>query len=260
MRGLANEKKRRIIFNKCRKRGDIILLQETHSNINRQQIWEHEWGGKILFSHGKNDARGVAMLFGKNVDYRIIKFRTDVEGRYLIAELKLEELICTIVNVYAPNLDKPVFFEQLHKDLAEYSENKILAGDFNLTMNPTIDRLNTYQNNNKSLSVLNKIIDHYYLQDSWRARNESNKEYSWYKISRNKQEIKASRIDMAFCSMGLNIENITYFPATFTDHRALFISVKCTQGKTRGPGYWKFNCLLLRNKEFVDFLNKNCLF
>jgi len=43
VRGLSNFKKRRVIFNWCRKmKSDIILLQETPSKLEIEKQWEHE--------------------------------------------------------------------------------------------------------------------------------------------------------------------------------------------------------------------------
>ena len=64
VRGLASDEKRRSIFEYCRKRGDIILLQETHSVKENEQIWKNEWGGPIFFAHGAHDARGVCTMIG----------------------------------------------------------------------------------------------------------------------------------------------------------------------------------------------------
>jgi exonuclease III len=59
VRGLANLKKRRSIFNWCKRSyTDLILLQETHSTSDVETQWRHEWGGNIYFSHGTHN-RGV---------------------------------------------------------------------------------------------------------------------------------------------------------------------------------------------------------
>ena len=56
VRGVSNLKKRRSMFNFCRKlSADLILLQETHSTQRTETHWQHEWGGKIIFSHGSSN-------------------------------------------------------------------------------------------------------------------------------------------------------------------------------------------------------------
>ena len=81
--GLAEEKKRRSVFDACRRRADVIFLQETHSQERTEKIWCHEWGGVIKFSHGQSDARGVCILFKASLDYHIKSTWCDIEGRVL---------------------------------------------------------------------------------------------------------------------------------------------------------------------------------
>ena len=61
-RGLAEGKKRRTVFHwlKTFHRG-ITLLQETHSHHTTEKTWMRDWGGKIIFSHGNTQGRGVAI-------------------------------------------------------------------------------------------------------------------------------------------------------------------------------------------------------
>ncbi len=61
--GIRDESKRRQVFNYLRMKGaDIILLQEVHSIENIEKIWQNEWGGKALFSHGTSNSTGVCSL------------------------------------------------------------------------------------------------------------------------------------------------------------------------------------------------------
>ena len=91
MRGLGDETKRRGVFEYCRKRADLILLQETHCTKNQENRWCTEWGGKIIFSNGESNARGVAMLINKGIDMKILKTVRDDDGRLLICEIRVEE-------------------------------------------------------------------------------------------------------------------------------------------------------------------------
>ena len=127
-------------------------------------------------------------------------------------------------------------------------------GDFNLTLDVELDRLNTYSNNNRSAEVVKELMKTYYLEDVWRSRNVNEQQYSWLKL--NKVESKGSRIDLCLSSVGLSIENIIFFPSSHTDHRAIYVSLKTNQIK-RGRGYWKFNNSLLRNTDFLDYMNRN---
>ena len=45
VRGITNDEKRRAIFDKHRINADIMILQETHSSKEKEQVWENEMGG-----------------------------------------------------------------------------------------------------------------------------------------------------------------------------------------------------------------------
>ena len=147
VRGLSNFKKRKLIFSWCRKtKSDIIFLQETHSKFEVQNQWEREWGGSMFFSHGSNSARGVAILFRSGFDINIDAVKRDGQGRLLVTKGKLEDSAFTIVNIYAPNVDRcsRQFFENLQGHLLEFGisdkDNIIIGGDFNCPLNPRLDK------------------------------------------------------------------------------------------------------------------------
>ena len=70
-RGLRNNVKRRSIFEWIKKsHNGITLLQESHSAPGDELKWQREWEGKIIFSHGEFNARGVAIMIPKNIEDR----------------------------------------------------------------------------------------------------------------------------------------------------------------------------------------------
>ena len=40
-----------------------------------------------------------------------------------------------------------------------------------------------------------------------------------------------------------------------TDHSAIVIELQDVEDKVKGPGFWKLNCSLLNDKEYVNELN-----
>ena len=88
----------------CRKtKSDIIFLQETHNTKNVERPWEREWGGRILFSHGASNTRGVAILFKNGLDISVDLVKADTKGRFLEVKRKIHNEKYSIVNVDAPN-------------------------------------------------------------------------------------------------------------------------------------------------------------
>ena len=246
--------KRRAIYQYCRERADIICLQEIHSTQKDEKIWDSQWGGKCYYSHGDSNARGVMILIKKQLDVKVLSIMRDTEGRFLALEMNIEGRNLLLGNIYGTNNDTPTFYSTIAKRLEETSENKILMGDFNITMQDK-DRYRLGQETKKnSKQALLNIMEEYMLEDTWRARNDNKLHFSWQRRNPRKQ---ASRIDYALISQGLSsfVENITYIPSVKTDHQAMFVAIKFKQAE-RGSGYWKLNCSMLRNQEFVEALGK----
>ena len=86
VKGLRNDVKRRAIFNYCRKRADIICLQETHATAENEVFWQHEWRGKTIYSNGDSNARGVCIMFKAENDYNISEIRRDNTGRTITSK------------------------------------------------------------------------------------------------------------------------------------------------------------------------------
>ena len=216
-------------------------------------IWENEWGGKAIFSHGTPAARGIAVFFNKTLFPQITNILTDEEGRKIIFDLQQNNQIATIAAIYAPNQDTPKFFQNLEQDLRNRSEQKIIIGDFNLTMSVDMDREGTYCNNNKSKQVIEDLMEEYCLSELWRDRNPEAREFSWFKRGDIQ---KASRIDFALISKGLDqmTKEIMYIASLQTDHRAVYLSLDFNKHE-RGSGYWKMNTKFLQDQTFVRKMN-----
>ena len=125
-----------------------------------------------------------------------------------------------------------------------------MLGDFNLTLDVDMDRLNTYCNNNLAKQKVQDRMEEFYLKDVWRIQNPDRREYSWIKEGNLR---KASRIDFALVSAGLdqNIKSCTYLNRIKSDHRGLYMCIENNHFE-RGTGYWKLNTQMLQHKEYVD--------
>ena len=246
--GLHDKIKRRAIFNYSRDHADIICLQETHSSKEDEQAWELEWGGKVIFSHGERNARGVCILISRKCAVDIVCEMIDPGGRYIIIKVKEAEHSFVLSNIYGPNIDNPTFFvEVLEKTVSEMDE-RIIIGDFNLVIDPQLDRRGSTHNNTKSMEILKQAMDELLLNDTWRDRNPEVRAYTY---RRNKPYPIASRIDFALIFAGLDkqVDACFYVPGIFTDHRAYFVSI--TPNKVRkGTGFWKLNNSLLQRPVY----------
>ena len=94
IRGLNKTSKRLSVFNWIKqKQFHVMFLQECYSSKDTESIWETEWGGQIIFSHGSKHSRGTVVLISKGFECELVETRTDINGRYTIT---VEPLILAI--------------------------------------------------------------------------------------------------------------------------------------------------------------------
>ena len=117
-------------------------MQETHSTLQVEKLWENEWGGKAIFSHGTSTARGIALFITKEMFNKISNVDIGEDGRQIVIDITENEQVISLAAIYAPNDDSPNFFLKLREELTKRSEHKIIVGDFNLTLDVEMDREN----------------------------------------------------------------------------------------------------------------------
>ena len=152
-------------------------MQETHSAVKDCAFWQNEWGGQILFSHGRSaHDSGVALLLPRSLagfcDVTVLG--QDVDGRLLIARLEYEQFTVNIIVVYVPTQGhrqrQITFLESLRtrvKNL-ELWENQhiILVGDFNTHLSDLDISNGTFRMTSAS-RILLQILKENNLVDVW---------------------------------------------------------------------------------------------
>ena len=138
---------------------DVIMVQETHigdadTKLQIQKAWGQVWGLKDVavleklsyFSTSSSSAKGVGVFVSphSNLIIKEVKFCKNFEDRAMI--VRTEDW--TLVNIYAPNQrqDRENFFKQLSKIKVADGEKILLAGDFNCTRMPHLDRISSTAN------------------------------------------------------------------------------------------------------------------
>ena len=109
-RGMRNNIKRKKLMCYLKdQKADIFFVQETHATNKDNSIWTSQWGNKCIFANGTSQSKGVGILFNKFGD-RVVEVIRDMEGRFLIVKLVINEYSFCLCNIYAPNDDDPTFF------------------------------------------------------------------------------------------------------------------------------------------------------
>ena len=148
VKGLRDYKKRRKIFNYAKKqttRNGIVFFQETHSSREIENVWANQWGGKVIYSHGSNDSRGVLIAFREGLDIKIENEMKDTNGRVIILKACIQGSDFLLINIYNANVEK----EQLHtlemldslidKVNVSHDIKVILGGDLDFHFNSPLE-------------------------------------------------------------------------------------------------------------------------
>ena len=177
----------------------------------------------------------------------------DQEGHFIMLYVTLASHKWLLVNIYAPNEDKPKFFQNIVNKIGSFAPDHILiGGDINTALDSRLDRRGTLANNNQCAKYINSYLQSNKMLDVWRTLKPDENGYTW----RRKGQTIFSRLDYFFVSANTLqlINDVDILPGFRTDHSIVkFTLVLVTH--QRGPGYWKFNVSLLKDKDYLDRIN-----
>ena len=254
--GLRDKNKRPDVINYFNEsKAGVICLQDTHLTVNDAKDLRQLCNCECILSGSSTNSRGVAIILKNNFEYEITQTEIDPEGNYICLDLNIPSFSIRLISIYAPNVDKPLFFENLNRLIEENNQNYILiCGDFNLVLNPKIDTYNYINiNNPRSRNKLLEIMQVQNLPDAYRSLNPEIRRYTW----RRKHPVKQARLDYFIISESLlDITGSCKINQGYrSDHSIIEINLVINHFH-RGPGIWKFNCALLKNPEYINIINK----
>ena len=173
LRGAQLAEKRKDVLNFLKqKRYSIYFLQDTHFTKREENYIRSQWGFECFFSSFSSESRGCAIMFNNNFEYKLHSKETDLEGNKLVLDITINGKRVTLINIYGPNRDNPEFFSSIRTDIERMGNPVILAGDFNLVLDPNIDLLNYKNvNNPQARNKVIEIISECGLLDCWRELN-----------------------------------------------------------------------------------------
>ena len=184
-------------------RCDVALLQETHCTDSVQHILAQEWGGQGFFCNGTSDSRGVCILVRRGLDLEVKELRKDDQGRMLFLKVIIEGKSTLLGNIYCPNRDEIDSIMRINDWLSEMqTDNIVLAGDFNVTLDPARDRDWSQQRAIRDYCgqrsrALKETLDEFRLVDVWRKENPNESQFTFTRGS------SRSRLDYFFISENL---------------------------------------------------------
>ena len=255
VKGLGNKEKRRIIFQWLKdKKVDICFIQEAHYTNECKVVWGKDWGGEMYFSGNDSRSMGVGIMFNPSFNMNVINSTEIVEGRALALNININEKQLTLVNVYGPNKDDVTFFEKI-ETFCNSNENILLGGDFNVVIDPNIDKSGGNKNTHpRCRAKLKKIMDDFELIDVWRTFNQDKKVYTWHSNTRPKI---FCRLDFFLLQnhMMNTVVNVEIKNSIKSDHSVVLINIEINNIK-RGPGIFKLNNSMLLDIAYKEKVQK----
>jgi exonuclease III len=263
--GIQCRKKRDKVFNKLSQyKGEILLLQETHSTALDERNYNNKWGSNVFFSHGTSKSRGVCTILPKGFKGKGELLYSDLEGRIVLVKITINSKEFIICNIYAPTSsyenEQIELLVDLNAQLTDHlGSNIILCGDWNVIMDNYLDKKSVRSQNctnTKYRDGLKILLDEIDLTDCWRLVNPGKRKFTC-RSGKKGETVTQTRIDMIFTSENLlNILSDVKIEAGFmSDHNFTTVSLILSENK-RGRGSWKFNNILLSDKEYVVMIKK----
>ncbi|KAJ8021662.1 hypothetical protein HOLleu_38931 [Holothuria leucospilota] len=173
-------------------------------------------------------------------------------GRYIILDLKVHDCIFTLLCVYGPNVDDPMFYQSFVPLLSNFQcDNIIIGGDFNFVFNLDLGKQNGNRRTNfHARDECIKVMNYFDLVDIWRERNPRLKYFSWRS---NVTPGINCRLDFFLISqkLAVNVHSDKFFSGLRSDHSISSLSFNSFVDR-RGPCFWKFNNSLLDDHIYVE--------
>ena len=223
-------------------------MQETHSIKKYEKVWKGQWGGQIIYNHGGNNARGVAVLINKKATTRMKKVSKDEEGQWLIIDVEVNGDRYTLVNIYGPNEDNVAFFQKIFEEIGcYYNENIIMGADFNTGIEAR-DKRGGFIPHPKTAKFLKTQLNMLNFVDTWREYHPNLFQFTW---KRCKPKVIMQRMDYLMITTPLigAVKLANILPAFQTDHSFPCIEIEKVSAEN-WPGYWEMNIDYLQNEDY----------
>lgn len=119
----------------------IIFLQETYLTQDTNiKLYSQKYPVWYYSDSPIKRAKGFAIGLAKDVRFQLEERLVDRDGRFIFLKGILQGMECTLANIYCPNKNPTRYLIEILGKLMEFKKGKIiLAGDFNIGMDPQVD-------------------------------------------------------------------------------------------------------------------------
>lgn len=187
-----NRKKSEVLHQLSLLQADVVFLQETHVGPDRIystgcikiECLEGDYA-MTAFTVFKGSARGVAVLFKKNLEFGGFKVDSDSKGRYIIISCQIWGHDFVFINVYN-SMDERIKFTEFTYLSTQIppSAYLVIGGDFNTVLDSDLDRTSTLRNRShrKSFDALQRFLEAFNLVDVWRCVYPEVKSFTFFNV------------------------------------------------------------------------------
>ena len=151
--------------------------------------------------------------------------------------------------------DDPLFFNNLIMKLATIEGQCVVGGDFNLVLNPLLDRSSPKTTSlSKAATALNQGMKDIGIIDVWRNLYPNQMDFSFFSPVHNTH----SRTDMFLVSQNTisRVIKCSYLAATFSDHNPIKLSWSISTPQPTACR-WRFKNYMLKDPEFISYMTTN---
>ena len=180
-----------------------------------------------------------------------MKIEKHLDGKAIKVLAQIENQIFQLINIYAPtdSKDRLTFFKELHK-IIEKRNNTLLAGDFNMLEDIFLDKLggNTSNTHLIGLDIITEIKNQNNLIDIWRKINPHKRLFTYH----NPDKTIHTRLDRIYITDNITVKTSTIYTVSLSDHDGVTVSFQIRETNPKGPGIWKLNTSILKQKHFQE--------
>lgn len=181
---------------------DVMLIQETHSDLSNESDLKMWCSGNIILSHKSSCSGGVGIMFSRSFLPASCEVQEIIKGAPSKVRVQYEKVNMVFINVYAPpnGIERMSILSVLCNTIRECKyEYLFLGGDFNCTENPVLDR-NHLKPHSAYSCRFRKIKQEHELSDVWRNFH-GNIRHSHGHSHGN--QISLARLDHLYCTLDI---------------------------------------------------------
>lgn len=251
--GLNSPFKRKTMWQEAKKlKGDILCIQDTNFSRDKQPKCKDKSFPHIFHACAPTKKCGTMIAINKSVAFKLHTAVTDPKGRYIILVCELNNLLYTIVNLYAPNTGQASFLKALHHKINKHKQGALLiCGDFNCVVDTSLD-CSSHQSAHRY--ELKTFLAETNLYVSWRCINSTERDYTYFSAPHNSD----SRIDLMLSDLNIlqKIIEVKIHAITWSDHAPVTITIR--EQNSCNPTYlWRNNVLILSTPLNQEQLSKS---